>query len=65
MPMRTRIPMAIRLHGRGERMSVADSAIIGLLDIIHAHIDNGDIDEAIGVINRTKATLDGTWSGKE
>ena len=46
-------------------MNEGDSAIIGLLDIIHAHIDNGDINKAIGVINRTKATLDGTWSGKE
>ena len=46
-------------------MNEGDRAIIGLLDIIHAHIDNGDIDKAIGVLNRTKATLDGTWSGKE
>ena len=36
-------------------------AIIGLLDIIHIHIDNGDFDKARGVINRTKATLDGAW----
>ena len=46
-------------------MNEGDRAIIGLLDIIHAHIDNGDINKAIGVMNRTKATLDGTWSGKE
>ena len=46
-------------------MNEGDRAIIGLLDIIHAHINNGDINKAIGVINRTKATLDGTWSGKE
>jgi len=46
-------------------MNVGDRAIIGLLDIIHAHIDNGDLDEARAVINRTKATLDGTWSGEE
>ena len=40
-------------------MNVGDRAIIGLLDIIAIHIDNGDFDEARGVINRTKTTLDG------
>ena len=40
-------------------MNEGDRAIIGLLDIIHAHIDNGDFDKARGVINRTKTTLDG------
>ena len=42
-------------------MNVADRAIIGLLDIIAIHIDNGDFDKARGVINRTKTTLDGEW----
>ena len=42
-------------------MNVEDRAIIGLLDIIHIHIDNGDFDKARGVISRTKATLDGAW----
>ena len=43
-------------------MNEGDRAIIGLLDIIHAHIDNGDFDKARGVINRTKMTLDGLIS---
>ena len=48
-------------------MNQGDRAIIGLLDIIHAHIDNGDFDKARGVINRTKMTLalDGTWVKEE
>ena len=43
-------------------MNEGDRAIIGLLDIIHVHIDNGDFDKARGVINRTKATLDGDFA---
>jgi len=43
-------------------MNEGDRAIIGLLDIIAIHIDNGDYDKARGVINRTKVTLDGAFS---
>ena len=46
-------------------MNEGARAIIGILDIIHSHIDNGDLDEARAAINRTKATLDGAWRGEE